>query len=157
MPDSNHTLARTFREIADLLALRGANPHRIRAYRRAADSVASLEEDIAGIAHRGDLLAIPGIGRELSAKIQEFLETGKIRSHEELKTPVPPELASWTTLPGMTEPVIHYLYHRLGIRNLPDLEALVRTHLLRTLPGLTVSEEVLLEAIQARQKESPAP
>lgn len=157
MAENNRALARIFQETADLLALRRANPHRIRAYRRAADSLLRLDEDIAEIAGRGDLTGIPGIGRELSAKIREFLETGRIRSHEELKTPVPQEVATWTTLPGMTEPVVQYLYVRLGIRTLPDLESLVRSHLLRTLPGLSVSEAALLEAIQARRQEMPAP
>lgn len=157
MSENNQTLIRIFQEIADLLALRRTNPHRIRAYRRAADFLSSLDEDIAVVARRGNLTALPGIGRELSAKIQEFLETGKIRSHEELTSPLPPEVATWTTLPGMTVPVIQYLYFRLGIRTLTDLEALVRSHLLRTLPELSVSEEVLLEAIQARQGERPAP
>lgn len=81
----------------------------------------------------------------------EFLKTGTIQAYEELKSPLPPEIEAWTTLPGLSEAVVQHLYFKLGIRTLDDLEALVRTHLLRTLPGMTASEEDLLVAIQAKR------
>ena len=137
--------------MADLLAARRANPHRIRAYRRAAESVLNLPEEVKAVAERGELRKIPGIGRDLSSKIQEFLTTGTIQAYEELNPPLPSEVSSWTSLPGLSEPVVHHLYFRLGIRTLADLETLVRSHLLRTMPGVTASDEALLAAIQARQ------
>lgn len=137
--------------MADLLAARRANPHRIRAYRRAAESLLNLPEEVNVVAERGELRKIPGIGRDLSSKIQEFLTTGTIQAYEELKPPLPSEVSSWTSLPGLSEPVVHHLYFRLGIRTLADLETLVRSHLLRTMPGVTASDEALLAAIQARQ------
>ncbi len=153
MSENNRRLASLFHSIADLLAAHRANPYRIRAYRRAADSVAALHEDVADIAQRGELEEIPGIGRDLAAKIQEYLATGAIRSYEDLKTPLPDEVADWSTLPGLSESAVSYLYFRLGIRTLADLESLVRSHLLRTLPGLTVREEELLNAIRARRQD----
>lgn len=157
MRDANRTLAELFRTMADLLALRRANPHRIRAYRRAAESLAGLQEDVAAVAARGELQRIPGIGRDLSSKIQEFLKTGTIQSYEELKVSLPPEVVSWTALPGLSDTVVQHLYFRLGIRTLNDLEILVRSRLLRTLPGVTASDEDLLAAIQARQRSGPPP
>ncbi|TAJ29838.1 MAG: histidinol-phosphatase [Nitrospirae bacterium] len=152
MTAHNKTLAQIFASMADLLAARRANPHRVRAYRRAADSLAALEEDVTRLADRGALQEMPGIGKDLSARIQEFLATGKIQAYEEMKTPLPPKVASWATLPGLSDNVVQHLYARLGIRTLEDLDTLVRSHLLRTLPGVTASEEDLLAAIQARQQ-----
>jgi DNA polymerase (family 10) len=148
----NRELAQLFQSIADLLAARRDNPHRIRAYRRAADSIVSLTEDVEAIARRGELEEIPGVGKELATKITEFLATGRVTSYEALKSPVPPEAAAWTALPGLTEPLVHHLYSRLAIRTLDDLAMLVRSHLLRTLPGFTGSEEALLAAIVEEQK-----
>ncbi|MGQ0811384.1 MAG: histidinol-phosphatase [Nitrospiraceae bacterium] len=154
--DSNGRLEALFVAMADRLAAQRANPHRIRAYRRAAESVATLKEDVADIAQRGELETISGIGRDLSGKIQEFLSSGTIRSFDELTTPLPKEVATWASLPGLSEPVVGHLYFRLGIRTLDDLEALVHSHLLRTLPGVTVPEDELLAAICAeRQKAQP--
>lgn len=152
MSEHNRRIASLFCSIADLLAAQRANPYRVRAYRRAAESIAALQEDIADIAQRGELEEIPGIGRDLRAKIQEYLATGTLRSYEDLKTPLPDEVADWATLPGLSESTVSYLYFRLGIRTLADLEALVRSHLLRTLPGLTVPEEALLNAIRVRRR-----
>lgn len=155
MTENNRRIAQLFLETAALLETQRANPHRIRAYRRAASTLSALNEDVAAVAARGDLQNVPGIGRDLSAKIREYLETGAIRSYREAKTPLPPEVAGWTTLPGLSEAAIHYLYFRLGIRTLADLETLARSHLLRTLPGFNASEEALLAAIRAGREAPP--
>jgi len=152
MYEQNRQLAELFQSIADSLADQHTNPHRIRAYRRAATSIRSLHEDVAAIAQRGELQTIPGIGRELSAKIEEFLATGSVQVQKAAAAPLPPEVAAWTSLPGLSESLVQHLYGRLGIRTLDDLEALVRSHMLRTLPGAAVNEDALLAAIQTRRK-----
>jgi DNA polymerase (family 10) len=150
MYENNRQLATLFRAMADLLATQRANPYRVRAYRHAADSLLGLEEDVAAAAQRHGLEEIEGIGKDLAGKIREFLETGTIRAYEELKTPLPPEVKDWATLPGLSDSLVTYLYFRLGIRTLPDLEQLIRSHLLRTLPGFSWSEDQLLDAVRSR-------
>jgi DNA polymerase (family 10) len=148
MNERNRQLAELFQSIADSLADQDANPHRIRAYRRAATSIRSLHEDIAAVAQRGALQTIPGIGRELSAKIEEFLSTGSVQAQKTAVVPLPPEVADWVSLPGLSESLVQHLHGRLGIRTLDDLEALVHSHMLRTLPGVAVNEDSLLAAIK---------
>jgi DNA polymerase (family 10) len=148
MVDLNRKLAELFQSIADSLTDQNANPHRIRAYRRAATSLRGLHEDVAAIAGRGELQTIPGIGRDLATKIEEFLATGTVQAQKTAATPLPPEIAVWTSLPGLSESLVQHLYGRLGIRTLDDLEALVRSHMLRTLPGASVNEDTLLAAIK---------
>jgi DNA polymerase (family 10) len=111
-----------------------------------------LHEDIAAISQRGELQAIPGIGRELSAKIEEFLATGAVHTQSTTGTPLPPDVATWASLPGFSESLVQHLYSRLGIRTLDDLETLVRSHLLRTMPGVTIQEDTLLAEIRARRQ-----
>jgi DNA polymerase (family 10) len=151
MHETNRQLATIFRAMADLLATQRANPYRVRAYRHAADSLLALEEDVAAVAQRHGLEEIEGIGKDLAAKIREFLETGTIRAYEELKTPLPPDVKDWAKLPGLSDSLVTYLYFRLGIRTLPDLEQLIRSHLLRTMPGFSGSEERLLEAVRQQR------
>ncbi len=160
MPEHNRLLSDLFQSMANLLASRRANPYRVRAYRRAAEAILSLEQDIAELSRREDLEQIPGIGWDLAEKIREFLETGTIRSYEELKTPLPDEVSNWISLPGMSESIVSYLYFRLGIRTLDDLDTLVRSHLLRTIPGFTGKEEALIEALaghRTRPETTPVP
>lgn len=155
MVELNRKLAELFQSTADSLTDQDANPHRIRAYRRAAASILNLHEDITEIARRGALQSIPGIGRELSAKIEEFLETGTVHVTKTSGAPLPPDIAAWASLPGLTDSLVQHLYGRLGIRTLDDLETLVRSHLLRTMPGVAINEDRLLAAIRAlRQHEN---
>ncbi|MYC28203.1 MAG: histidinol-phosphatase [Nitrospira sp. SB0662_bin_26] len=152
--DSNHTLANLFLSMAELLKKHEENPYRIRAYRRAADTIANLESPIAELVRAGDLRTLPGIGKDLEAKIQEYVETGAIQAYEELTTPLPPAIRQWSALPGLSDPIVHDLYYRLGIRTLDDLETLVRSHMLRTRPGVGVTAEELLAAIQRLREQS---
>ncbi len=154
---NNQRIAALFRSMAELLAAQRANPYRIRAYRRAADSLLAQEEDVAAIARRGALEELDGIGRELAEKIEEFLATGTVRAYEELKTPLPDSVKAWVSLPGLTDSLVAYLYFRLGIRTVPDLEELVRSHLLRTLPGFSGSEAALLDAIRGLEPDAKRP
>lgn len=149
----NQALAAIFRHMAETLAAKQANPHRVRAYRRAAEILGQLQEEVEELASSNRLQELPGIGKDLSAKIREFLETGTIRAYEEMKNPLPPEIARWIGLPGLTEPIVQHLYFRLGMQSLEDVAALAQSHMLRTLPGFSGSEEALLAAI--REKTSP--
>ena len=148
VPEHNQRLAALFRTMAELLAAQRANPYRVRAYRRAAEALLALEEDVAEVARRQALEEIDGIGSELSGKIEEFLRTGKILTLETLRMPLPEEVKDWTRLPGLSESLVAYLYSRLNIATLADLETLVRSHMLRTMPGFSGSEETLLQAIE---------
>lgn len=151
-PQHNQQVATIFRSIAERLAAQRANPYRVKAYRRAADTVEALEEDIANVASRQALEDLDGIGRDLADKIEEFLRTGKIQAYEALRTPLPEAVKAWAELPGLSESLVAYLCTRLGITTLTDLEQLVRSHLLRTVPGFSGSEERLLEAIASQQQ-----
>ncbi len=144
----NEHVATLFRSMAELLATQRANPYRIRAYRRAADGIEALEEDVAEIARRQGLEEIDGIGRDLSDKIVEILKTGTFQAYEALRIPLPDEVKDWANLPGLSESLVGYLYARLNIKTLPALEQLVQSHLLRTIPGFSGSEDALLQAIR---------
>ncbi len=154
-PRNNQQVASLFRSIADHLATQRANPYRVRAYRRAADSLLALEEDVAEVARKNALEEIDGIGKDLSDKIVEFLKTGKIQTLEALKTPLPEQVRAWARLPGLSDSLVAYLYSRLNIQTLADLERLARSHMLRTLPGFSASDEELLQAITKLQQQSP--
>jgi DNA polymerase (family 10) len=152
-PQHNQQVATIFRSMAERLAAQRANPYRVRAYRKAADTIEALEEDIADVAARQTLEDIEGIGKDLADKIKEFLKTGTIQTYEALRTPLPEAVKAWTQFPGLSESLVAYLYTRLCITTLTDLEQLVRSHLLRTVPGFSGSEERLLEAILASQQQ----
>mgnify|MGYP001610575965 CR=1 FL=1 len=151
----NHQVAGIFRNLANLLEMRGEGIFRIRAYHRAAQLIEGLTEDIGKIALQGGLTQLPGIGKDLAGKIQEIIETGTLALYEEIKNQIPPALLAFLSLPGLQPQMARYLFEELGIRNLEDLEQMVRTHMLRTVPGFGKAvEDEILRGIQTLREAS---
>ena len=77
----NRTIANRLIELAHALEGRQENLYRVRAYRRAAQTVLGLvrpvEEIVAETGRRG-LKALPGIGASLSEKIETLVRTGEM-------------------------------------------------------------------------------
>jgi DNA polymerase (family X) len=122
MPIHNDDIVKIFNEIADLLEMQNQNVFRIRAYRSAAQVLASLPENVADIIHKGEALTeFPGIGKDLAAKIIEITETGTSHFLEELRTQIPPGLIQLMGVTGLGPKRIKMLYDRLGIQNIEAL------------------------------------
>jgi DNA polymerase (family 10) len=147
----NADIARVFGQIADLLEIKGANPFKIRAYRNAADIVATTPEQIVDLADE-DLLDIPGIGRDLAAKMRELADRGTLAYHEELLQELPRTLLELLDLPGLGPRTVARLYDELAITSLDELETAARNGRIRGLRGLGAKrEEQLLRAITRRR------
>jgi len=89
----NDEVARLLREIGDLLEMQGESGFKVVAYRRAARSIESMKEDLEEVYRKGELKSIPGVGKAIAGKISEYLETGKIETHDRLFRETPPGLA----------------------------------------------------------------
>ena len=91
----NAEVAACFNRMAELLEIEGANPFRVRAYRRAASTIEDLPSSVAAmVSEAKDLDALPGIGEDLAAKIKEIVETGRLRALEEVEARTPSTLAA---------------------------------------------------------------
>ncbi len=132
---ANLQLAALFSEIADLNELNEANPFRIRAFRRASATLEGLEEDIAERAEAGTLTDIEGIGTDLAARIEEYLETGTIGELERLRLQTPPVLVAMTKIPGLGPKKALKLRAELGLESLDELEAACRRGEVAALKG----------------------
>jgi DNA polymerase (family X) len=130
----NFVLADCFHEIADLLEIREENVFRIRAYRRAAQQLENLAEDVVGALAAGR--KIPGIGADLAAKIREHAETGTIAYLEELRSGLPRGVRQLTGLPGVGPKTARLIYERLGIDSVEKLEEACRTGRILEVPGI---------------------
>lgn len=86
----NSDVAEMLARTATILALRGEDRYRVRAYRRAARAVAALTEEIETLAAQNRLQSIDGVGAGIGAKIKEILQTGSMALLERLETEPPP-------------------------------------------------------------------
>ncbi len=144
---NNRQIAKIFEDIADILDLKGENVFRIRAYRRAAQNIDGLTRDIATLSEE-ELDAIPGIGKDLTAKIREFLATGKVAKHEALKKEIPEGVLEMLRVPGLGPKTAKLLYDHLQVTGVDELETLTRAGKLAGLPGIQKkTEENILRGI----------
>ncbi|AWI62251.1 MULTISPECIES: DNA polymerase/3'-5' exonuclease PolX [Sinorhizobium] len=138
----NADIAALFNRMADLLEIEAANPFRIRAYRRAASTIEDLPENVAQMMAEGRSLSdLPGIGEDLAGKIAEFVETGHLKSLEEVEARTPSALAALTAIPGLGPKRVHVLHQSLGITTLEQLAKAAREHRVRELPRFSAAIE----------------
>ena len=131
----NAEVAELFNRLADLLEIEGANVFRVRAYRRAAQTIEDLPVSVAEMVEQGqDLTKLPGIGRDLAGKIEEIVKTGKFTALEEVTARLPSNLATLVAVPGLGPKRVQLIHDKLCVRSLEDLAEAARAHKLRTLP-----------------------
>ena len=80
----NRDVATIFSRMADMLEIQGENPHRVLAYRRAAEAISTLGEPLSDMWQADALFSIPGVGKVLAAKIDELMRTGGLAAYDKL-------------------------------------------------------------------------
>ena len=149
---NNLAIARVLAEIGDLLEIKNENPFKIRAYRNAAETILHLGSQLAEMT-AAERLAIPGIGKDLAAKLAELVETGTIRYHEDLLAEFPPTILDLLHLQGVGPKTVSLLYAGLGIQTLDELRQAASEGRLRALKGMGAKKEALiLKALDERQR-----
>ncbi len=147
MPVQNAEIAAMFDQTADLLEIKGENPFRVRAYRRAARTIEGLPQSVRSmLAAQADLSELPGIGKDLAGKIAAIVESGHFELLDQLKKKLPGELGEMAALPGLGPKRIKLLYSRLKIRTLDDLRKAVKTGRLQRRKGFGPAIEKKLAA-----------
>lgn len=152
MPVHNADIAAHFEEIADLLEIQGENPFRIRAYRNAARTVGDLGVELTTlVAQDEDLTRLPGIGKDLAAKIAEIIRTGTTAKLKELHKAVPASVTSLLKLPGLGPKRVKLLMEQLDIQTLKQLQHAAQGGKIRQLTGFgEKTEQQILQALQTR-------
>jgi DNA polymerase (family 10) len=149
---SNAELARVFREIGDLLEIRGELVFKVQAYQRAADAIDRAPFDVAATYAGGDRRPVPGVGGAIGDKIVELATTGRMAFHERLRAEVPPSLVELLAVPGVGPKTVRAVWTGLGVENLADLRRAAEEGRLRGLRGISAgTEQRILEGIRQRE------
>jgi DNA polymerase (family 10) len=150
----NRTISALFAQIADLLEVKGENAFKIRAYRSAADTLATWPDPVDRFDER-QLREIPGIGKDLAAKIRELAETGTCAYHQELVAEFPVTVLDLLRLQGVGPRTVAMFLSELNIRSVPELAEAAKAGKIRGLKGMGAKKEALiLKAIEERSKDA---
>lgn len=146
----NLAIARMLSETADLMELGQDNPFKVRAYRNAAQLVAALPSPIAAMSSDARR-ALPGIGKDLAARLDEILRTGRMQTLDDLRAKNPVSLLDLKRLPGIGPQTLIMLWKDMGIAGPAELEEAIRAGRLRAVRGFGPKKEAaLLKALAAR-------
>jgi len=152
MPVHNADIAGVFDEIADLLEIQEANPFRVRAYRNAARTVENLSLDLGGAVGSGQPLPkLPGIGEDLTAKIEEIVRTGTCKLLVRLRKELPAGVTELLRVPGLGPKRVKALYRDLEVKTLPQLLRAAEQGRIRELQGFGPARETQIADAVKRQ------
>jgi DNA polymerase (family 10) len=167
MHDQNAPCAERLREAASLLDAQGANPFRVSAYRRAADTVRDLPEDLSSLIDREGmpgLEALPGIGHGIASALLEMTSTGRWMQLERLRGGADP-IPLLTTVPGLGHRLAERIHDELHVDTLEGLELAAHDGRLATVTGvgprrtaaIRASLQTMLARGRTRRTAAPAP
>jgi DNA polymerase (family X) len=134
----NALCAERLREAASLLEAQGANPFRVSAYRRAADTLGDLPEDLSSLIDRQGmpgLVALPGIGHGIASALLEMTRTGRWTQLERLRGGADP-IPLLTTVPGLGHRLAERIHDELHVDTLEELELAAHDGRLATVTGV---------------------
>ncbi len=137
-PSFNQQVAEKLREAADLLEQQGANPFRVSAYRRAAETVARLDRGLRELVdERGPdgLVALPNVGRGIASAILELVATGRWSQLERFRGTLDP-VKLFQTVPGIGPDLAERIHGELHVDTLEALETAAHNGTLESVPGL---------------------
>ena len=133
---TNAQIVTVLTEIANSLEIKGEIIFKVRAYYKAIDTISDLPEELSVIRARGALSDLPGIGASIAEKIEELLDTGHCRYHEQLQAEFPPSMLELLRIPEVGPKTVKLLYDQLGISSVDDLEAAAKAGKLHDVRGL---------------------
>jgi hypothetical protein len=123
--------------IAELLEELDENPHRVRAYRSAAQTIALSDDPIAEWGANEDrraLMELPGIGEGLANLIVDYTRTGESALLQELEGRADPA-GAFRQVPGIGPTLARRIQEELHIETLEELEIAAHDGRLATVEG----------------------
>jgi DNA polymerase (family 10) len=149
LAEGNRTAARALFGVAALLESQGANPYRVRAYRRAAVGMLRLPAGAGRyLSDSGDLV-LPWLGERLQRKLGQLVRQGRMEFHEELLASLPQPLRELLAVPGIGPRTAARLMAEAGVFGLVDLIRAADEGRLRVLRGIGPRREAQWAAAAA--------
>jgi DNA polymerase (family 10) len=152
---NNKQIAEIFETVADMLQIKGENIHRVLSYRRAAENIAALGQDINVLWQEDNLTSIPGVGATIAAKIDEMLLTERLEFYERLAEEVPLGVVEMLKIPDVGPKTAARLWQELGLTSIEDVERAARAGQIRNLSRMSEKTEAkILAGIEALRRRS---
>src|ERR1700687_508132 len=142
----SRTAAHVLSQIGALLAAKGDQRFKARAYAGAARALVALDtDDLSALLNSGELIDTPGIGPGPLPVVRELVETGESSYLSRLQEGMPQGLLDLMQVPGLSVAKIQVIHDALGVESVEDLERVAQNGQLAALPkfGKKTGEKIL--------------
>lgn len=117
---TNKEIANHFQQLGQIMELHDENPFKIRSYKNVYIQLRKLDQPLADMTE-SDRSAIKGVGKNISAKIQELLDTGTLQTFQKYAEKTPPGIIDLLSLKGFGAKKIQKLWKELGVESAGEL------------------------------------
>ena len=150
----NKAIASLLYETADLLEIDGQDVFRIRSYRRAAEAIDALPQQVRDLIQEPKrLLEVPGIGKGMLTNLQELFASGTIGVHAEMLAKYKPSMLDLLKIQGLGPKTISLIWSAYQVADVDGVEKLAQEGKIRILPRMGEKhEQKLLKAIESYRK-----
>lgn len=149
----NPAISALLRKIADLLDYQGV-AFKPAAYRRAAQTIDDLPNDLATLATKKDLMELPGIGDAIAEKILEYRRTGHIAFLDQLLADTQTGAAGLMNIDDLGPKRVRDIEQLLNIRTVAELIEAAKAGKLRKLPRMSekMEKKILEGALRSQDR-----
>jgi DNA polymerase (family X) len=152
MARPNDEVDALLQEYADLLAITGGDAFKARAYEKAARAIGGYHGDVSKLGVR-ELRAIPGVGRSIAEKVEEYFRTGSVQAFEEARAQIPAGVRQLIAIPTLGPKKAAILYKGLGISSVEELVDAIHSERLRDVKGFgPKTEQNILHGVELMQQ-----
>jgi DNA polymerase/3'-5' exonuclease PolX len=129
--------------VSDLLLFEGGEPHRARAFRRAAQAIRGTGTPILATLQTKKVF---GVGEGTMERVREIIATGTCHDEQRLLQRFHPDQRGWLQLRGMSPRLVRDISATLRVNTTAELVMAARMGLLARVPSIGVTTRTQLEA-----------
>jgi DNA polymerase (family 10) len=141
---TNKEIARYFNNLAKIMELHKENPFKIRSYANAYLSLRKIEKPFTETAET-ELASIKGVGKAISDKIQELIQTGELKTYKRYEEMTPPGIVEMLNIKGFGPKKINVIWKELEIETIGELLYACNENRLVDLKGFGIKTQATLK------------
>ncbi len=130
----NKEIALSFQLLGKIMELHNENPFKIRSYQNAYMNLRKLETPLSEMTYN-EISAIKGVGKAITDKILELIDSGEMQTLEKYRSKTPEGLAEMLSIKGFGPKKIGVIWKELGIESVGELLYAVNENRLIELKG----------------------
>jgi len=117
---TNKQIASAFSDLAKIMELHGENPFKIRSYQSAYLTLRKLEQPLDTMSDE-DINALKGVGKTITGKIRELLESGRMMTYEGYREKTPPGIVDMLHVNGFGPKKVKTVWKELEVETIGEL------------------------------------